>query len=352
MKQYQAEARVWPVSQGEGVIVSVVDSGVMEDHQDLAGQVLPGADFSGAKTDGRVDGEGHGTGIASLIAGHGHGTGSGVMGLAPKAKILPIRIRAAGEHPELRQSDIELAVRYAVDHGAKVVNLSVGGYDPLDSAARQAILYAVSKDVVVVAATGNSGDSGAPVEYPAAFPGVVAVGAVGENGSLWARSTSGPETTLVAPGTAIYQATAKSTSGYGVGDGTSDAAAYVSATAALIRAAYPGLSAGQVINRMITTATAPADGGAVPNGRYGYGILAPAKALEANPAVDNGPRDNPLLHRVESQATDEPTGTPAPVVPQAGGAGGWYGVVWGVLGGGVLLVAGVGVWVGRRVRRR
>lgn len=353
LKQYQAETRIWPVSQGEGVIVSVVDSGVMADHQDLTGQVLAGADFSGAKTDGRVDDEGHGTGIASLIAGHGHGSGSGVMGLAPKAKILPIRIRAAGERPELRQSDIELAVRYAADHGAKVVNLSVGGYDRLDSAARQAILYAVAKDVVVVAATGNSGDSGAAVEYPAAFPGVVAVGAVSENGSVWERSTSGPETTLVAPGTAIYQATAKSTSSYGVGDGTSDAAAYVSATAALVRAAYPGLSAGQVINRMITSASAPADASAVPNGRYGYGILAPAKALEANPAVDGGPRENPLVHRAESQYPDARSAddTPAPVVPRAAVSAGWYWVVWGLVGGGVLLVGGLAGWGWWRVRR-
>ncbi|MFD0347651.1 S8 family serine peptidase [Kitasatospora aburaviensis] len=301
LKKYQAEARIWPVSQGEGVIVAVVDGGVMGDHQDLVGQVLPGGDFSGGRTDGRVDRDGHGTGMASLIAGTGHGSRAGIMGLAPKAKILPVKIRANGESPELQQSDVSLAVRFAVDHGARVINMSIGGYGRLDSEARAAISYAASKDVVLVASTGNSGDKGTGVEYPAAYPGVVAVAAVNEQGMVWEKSTPGAETTLAAPGVEVYRATAKSTGSYGIGDGTSDATAYVSATAALIRSKYPNLSAGQVINRMIKSASPPADGSTVPNAHYGYGIVDPAKALEPNPVVDGGPKENPLLGRVESQ---------------------------------------------------
>ncbi|MBV2154166.1 S8 family serine peptidase [Kitasatospora sp. SUK 42] len=362
IRTYEAGAKLWSVSQGDGVVVAVVDSGVREDHQDLTGQVLPGADFSGAKTDGRVDSNGHGTGVASLIAGHGHDGQSGVVGLAPKAKILPVRVRWNGEGVDLRQSDIELAVRFAVDHGAKIINMSIGGYDRLDYAARNAISYAVSKDVVVVASTGNSGDSAAPVEYPAAFPGVVAVGAVGEDGKLWERSTFGPETTLVAPGVNISEATAKSTSSYGVGRGTSDATAYVSATAALIRSKYPDLSAGQVINRMIKTATPPADGTVVPNVHYGYGILAPAKALEANPAVDGGPKENPLVKRAESQGAPssdgagDATGEPSEeaVAPGADGGGSGGDGTGLVIGAGVagVVVLGLVVAVVVRVRRR
>lgn len=93
--KYEVESKVWPVSQGDGVIVAVIDSGVAADHQDLTGQVLPGVDFSGEQSDGRVDKDGHGTGMASLIAAHGHGDQAGVMGLAPKAKILPVRIKLA-----------------------------------------------------------------------------------------------------------------------------------------------------------------------------------------------------------------------------------------------------------------
>ncbi|MFJ2778884.1 type VII secretion-associated serine protease mycosin [Kitasatospora sp. NPDC087315] len=367
LKKYEAETKVWPTSQGEGVVVAVVDSGVNQDHQDLTGQVLPGADFSGAGTDGRADADGHGTGIASLIAGHGHESQAGVMGLAPKAKILPVRIVWNGQSQDPQQSDIALAVRFAVDHGAKVINMSIGGFSRFDSQTRGAIDYAVSKDVVVAAATGNSGDSGAAVEYPAAFPGVVAVGAVGEKGNLWERSTFGPETTITAPGVDVYQATAKSTSSYGIGKGTSDATAYVSATAALIRSKYPGLSAGQVINRMIKSATPPGDGSAVPNDRYGYGVVSPAKALEANPAVDGGPKENPLLGRAESQGTPPgattavPGGEPSedvtepPMAAPVAGARGNPGITYTLVGAGgllVLVVAGVAGAVAVRARRR
>ncbi|MFE7192049.1 type VII secretion-associated serine protease mycosin [Kitasatospora sp. NPDC057541] len=304
---YQAESAVWPVSQGEGVTVAVIDSGVLKDHQDLTGQVLTGADFTGQNTDGTEDAGGHGTGMASLIAGHGHGAGAGIMGLAPKVKILPIRVML--EQSLLPQSDVARAIRYAVDHGAKVVNMSIGGPSGADPEERAAVKYALDKDVVLVASTGNDGDKQGAVDYPAAFPGVVAVGAVDRNGLIWSKSSFGPETTLVAPGAEVPHAIAKSTSAHGMGNGTSAATAYVSATAALIRAKYPELSAGQVINRMIKSAAPPADGSAVPNARYGYGVLSPAKALEANPAVDGGPRDNPLAGRAEAQA--------APTVPPA-----------------------------------
>ncbi|WP_051837197.1 type VII secretion-associated serine protease mycosin [Streptomyces sp. NRRL WC-3742] len=318
LKSFEAETKVWPVSQGEGVVVAVIDSGVNQDHQDLTGQVLPGADFTGANTDGRSDGDGHGTGMASLIAGHGHGSQVGVMGLAPKVKILPVKIKLGTDDYSFAVNELPRAIRFAVDHGAKVISMSLGGRFRFDLESRKAVAYAVSKDVVLVASTGN--DSSEPVEYPASFPGVVAVGAVDFKGALWDRSTSGPETTLVAPGAEIIRATAKSSTSYGMASGTSDSTAYVSATAALIRSKYPNLSAGQVINRMITTATKPADGSKVPSDRYGYGSVSPAKALEVNPAVDNGPRDNPLLTRKESQGdppADDPTDEPsiAPVVP-------------------------------------
>ncbi|MGW2540863.1 S8 family serine peptidase [Kitasatospora sp. NPDC001574] len=355
LRTYEAESKLWPDSQGEGVVVAVVDSGVRQDHQDLSGQVLSGADFSGAETDGREDVDGHGTGIASLIAGHGHGARAGVIGLAPKAKILPVRIRWNGERQDLQQSDVALAVRFAVDHGARVVNLSIGGYSRSDTQARDAINYAIARDVVVVASAGNDGDKGAAVDYPAAIPGVVAVGAVGEQTELWERSTYGPEITLVAAGAGTYQATAKSESSYGVGNGTSGATAYVSATAALIRAKYPNLSAGQVINRMIKSATPPTGGGAVPNDRYGYGLLAPAKALEPNAAVDGGARENPLLGRAESQGAPPVVSEEPWEEPVAGlGGGGNAGVAYTVTGAAGLVVAGgvVGVVLVVRGRRR
>lgn len=359
LASYRADSVLWPVSQGNGVTVAVIDSGVMKDHQDLVGQILPGADFTGEGSDGTVDKDGHGTGMASLIAGHGHGDNAGIMGLAPKVKVLPVRVSWTSTDT-VAQSGLAKGIRFAVDRGAKVINMSIGGYSGTDQETRAAVKYAVDHDVVLVASNGNSGQQAAPVEYPAAFPGVVAVGAVDRQGHLWEKSTYGPETTLTAPGAEVYRASAKSSAGYGVANGTSDSTAYVSATAALIRAKYPNLSAGQVVNRMIKTATPPADGSAVPNDRYGYGVLAPAKALQANPAVDNGPRENPLVGRKESQGAppvDDPTDgaseeAVAPGADGGGSSGNGVGVVVGAAAGGLVLVIGVVVALVVRARRR
>ncbi|WP_051965998.1 type VII secretion-associated serine protease mycosin [Kitasatospora mediocidica] len=357
LQRYGAESSVWPISQGDGVTVAVIDSGVDAVHQDLTGQVVNGGDFTGGTSNGLVDDLGHGTGMAGLIAGHGHGDGdgSGVMGLAPKAKILPIRVPLDdnGDFAAGQELNFAGALRYAVDHGAKVVNMSfyVGGLR-LNADARAAVDYAISRDVVLVAATGNLGNvSGAPVSYPAAFPGVVAVGAIDQKGALWDRSNQGPEISLVAPGVGIYSPGNRSSADYRYTSGTSDATAYVSAIAALVRSKYPALSAGQVINRMITSAAAPPDGSKVPNDRYGYGIASPSKALAPNPAVDNGSTANPLLSRPESQGAPE---SALPVVPVAAGkaASGavplWLVGVGGVLV--VLVVLGIVVLV-RRGRR-
>ncbi|MEV0531371.1 type VII secretion-associated serine protease mycosin [Kitasatospora sp. NPDC050463] len=362
LKKFAAEARVWPISQGDGVVVAVVDGGVSQEHQDLVGQVLPGADFSGGRTDGRVDSDGHGTAMASLIAGTGHGASAGVIGLAPKAKILPVRVRSVDGLPEAQQSDLAQAVRFAADQGVKVINVSLGGYSGADALTRDAIKYAASKDIVVVASAGNSGNKSSPVEYPAAFPGVVAVAAVDEQNRVWEKSTFGPETTIAAPGVGIYHASVTSTSSYNVGNGTSDATAYVSATAALIRSKYPALSAGQVINRMIKSATPPGDGSAVPNAHYGYGVVDPARALEPNAAVDGGAKANPLLGRAESQGASagsaaEPTDDASvpPMAAPVAGAGGNAGVTYTLLGAGgllVLVVAGVGAGLMARARKR
>ncbi|MFE6054641.1 type VII secretion-associated serine protease mycosin [Kitasatospora sp. NPDC056446] len=360
LKTFDAETKVWPVSQGEGVVVAVVDTGVNSEHQDLTGQVLPGADFSGTQSDGRIDTDGHGTGMASLIAGHGHGSQAGVMGLAPKAKILPVKVRTSEGGPIPEQNDLAAAIRFAADNSAKVVNISLSGVSRFDSQTRKAIAYAVSKDVVLVAGTGNDGSNDG-VGYPAAFPGVVAVGAADSKGVVWEESTSGSETTLIAPGVGVYHASAKSPTGYVAANGTSDSTAYVSATAALIRSKYPDLSAGQVINRMIKSATPPANGTVVPNNHYGYGLVAPAKALEADPAVDNGPRENPLVKRPESRGTppsDDPTdeadpSSVAPVVPEAGGGGDNTGLVIGAVAVGALVLglSVVAVFQARRRRR-
>ncbi|MEV6027946.1 type VII secretion-associated serine protease mycosin [Streptomyces sp. NPDC052036] len=283
--------KVWAESRGQGVTVAVIDTGVDASNPDLVGQVLPGKNVTGSDEDPHRDTNGHGTGMASIIAGHGHGAGysSGVIGLAPKAKILPIK---AGNSSEDVNELWPAGVRYAVDHGASVINLSFK-----DSLARpgsegaKAIEYAQRRDVVVVASTGNDGS--AEVDYPGKLPGVVAVGAVDQSLNLWDNSNYGAGVTLTAPGVKIVEADPSQPSGYSEGTGTSDAAAYVSATAALVRAKYPNLTAGQVINRLIKSATfLNHDVKKTPDEEYGYGIIRPYKALTMN--IPAGPKEGPL----------------------------------------------------------
>ncbi len=275
----------WRHATGDGVTVAVVDSGVDGDHPDLKGQVLAGLDLVADSGDGRVDPVGHGTTVSAFIA--GRGDDDGVIGIAPKAKILPIRVLDR----ENRYDDalvVAKAVRWAVDSGAKVINLSLGGTG--SSAALAAALdYAFAKDVVVVACTGNAGSTTATdVWYPAREPGVIAVaGLEREGGELWTGSITGRQTVVAAPATELVGARPN---GYWRIQGTSFAAPMVSATAALVRSRWPGMSAGDVVNRIISTARDLGSPGR--DEVYGYGMVDPVKALTASvPAVADNPLD-------------------------------------------------------------
>jgi type VII secretion-associated serine protease mycosin len=292
---------VWSESQGQGVTVAVVDTGVDGSHPDLTGQVLKGKDVTGTGADAQNDTDGHGTGMASIIAGHGHGTNnaSGVIGLAPKARILPIKATVADDYNDDQWAK---GVRYAVDQGAEVINLSFA--DSLatpGSEGAKAIEYAQQHDVVVVSGTGNDGS--ASLEYPAALPGVVAVGAIDESLKIWVNSNHGPGVTLAAPGVNIARADTSHSNGYAEGSGVSDATAYVSATAALVRAKYPNLTAGQVINRLIKSATfLNRDVKKAPDEEYGYGIIRPYKALTMD--IPKGSKQGPLAQASPSTSTN------------------------------------------------
>jgi type VII secretion-associated serine protease mycosin len=286
LAELNAEA-AWRLSNGTGVIVAVVDSGVDGSHPDLAGQVVPGIDLVQQSGTGQSDPVGHGTTVAGLIAGRGDDS-RGVVGLAPKAKILPVRVL----DEENRYDDaliVARGVRWAVDKGAKVINLSLGG-GGTSPALAAAIDYAFARDVVVVACTGNvTPPSPTDVWYPAREPGVVAVAGLERNtDSLWSGSITGPETTLTAPATDLFGARP---GGFWRVQGTSFAAPLVAATAALIRSRWPEMSAANVINRLIRTAR---DLG--PAGRddsFGFGLVDPVAALSSNvESVDRNPLDD------------------------------------------------------------
>jgi serine protease len=279
-------ADAWNYASGAGVTVAVIDSGVDATHEDLTGQVLPGLDLVDPQDDGDTDLVGHGTTVAAIIAGRGDDS-AGVEGIAPKAKILPVRVL----DQENRYDDaliVARGVRWAVDHGARVINLSLGG-NGSSAALAAALDYAFAKDVVVVACTGNTSASTSPeVWYPAREPGVIAVAGMEKDGTdLWSGSITGPETVVTAPATQIVGARP---GGYWKVQGTSFAAPMVSATAALIRSRWPTMSAAEVINRIIRTAKDLGAPGRDPV--YGFGMVNPTAALTQDvPSVSVNPLD-------------------------------------------------------------
>ncbi|QGN46447.1 type VII secretion-associated serine protease mycosin [Micromonospora sp. WMMD558] len=318
-EQWQIDAlratTAWRTSTGSGVIVAVIDSGVDASHPDLAGQVLPGLDLVDPQGAGDPDPVGHGTTVAGLIAGRNDDS-RGVVGLAPEARILPVRVLDAKN----RYDDamvVAKGVRWAVDNGARVINLSLGGSS--DSAALAAALdYAFARDVVVVACTGNVATStNSKVWYPAREPGVLAVSGLDRDSeNLWSGAITGRQTVLTAPATGLVGA--RSPGGYWRVQGTSFAAPLVAATAALVRARYPQMSAGDVVNRLLATARDIGPTGR--DERFGYGLVDPVAALTADvPAIGRNPLDDQSSPGVVGFG-------PAPGTADAAASGGEVGI--------------------------
>jgi type VII secretion-associated serine protease mycosin len=290
-EQWQIDAlhapTAWRYATGAGVVVAVVDSGVDAKHPDLVGQVLPGIDLVNGSGDGRTDPVGHGTTVAGLIAGR-NDDDHGVVGIAPGAKILPVRVLDRDNRYD-DAAIVAKGVRWAVDNGARVINLSLGGVGASPALA-EALEYAFAKDVVVVACTGNVTPS-APTEvwYPAREPGVLAVAGLDHTNSdrLWPNSITGDETVLSAPANGLLGARP---GGYWRVQGTSFASPLVAASAALVRSHWPRMSAANVVNRLILTAHDLGVAGR--DDSFGFGAVDPAAALTATLAlVDHNPLD-------------------------------------------------------------
>ena len=279
----------WQVTKGKGVTVAVLDTGVDVDAPDLSGDVTVGPDYTqGADPLGYTPPLEHGTYIASLIGGHGSGPGDtlGVVGVAPQAKILAVRVILDDGEPGLQayNQDKKFAdaigngIYYAVRHGATVINMSLGSDDPTGYL-RSAIAYAVSKGVVVVASAGNNGTSSgyAPYIYPASFTGVIAVAAVTSTGTRAFFSEQNSSVLLSAPGVGVIGAGPDGE--YLDAEGTSPSAALVSGVAALIRSRYPALGPALVEQALITSTTHRPSGGY--STATGFGEVDAAAALRA-----------------------------------------------------------------------
>jgi type VII secretion-associated serine protease mycosin len=333
------------LTEGAGISVAVVDTGVKADHRDLAGNVLPGTDFNKSGTKGWVDTDGHGTAMAGLIAGHGHGAGhtAGVLGIAPEAKIIPIRVLKDNNRAT---TDIPAAIDDAVRRGARVISMSLGTTNTpeLDSA----LARAIAADVVLVSASGNRPKE-TFVQFPARYPGVVAVAATARNGKLAPISVTGKEVVLSAPGADIISTS--NTGAYEQGDGTSASTAIVAGAAALVRARFPKLSAAEVVHRL--TATATDKGAPGRDSEYGFGELNLVAALTADvpPATAR-----PSVTGATGPATAPATGASGAAAPPAGSAMrvDWVavGVVLAAVAFVVVVIVVLIVWLVVRGRRR
>jgi hypothetical protein len=292
----------WTVTQGKGVVVAVIDSGVDPNVTDLAGNVLTGPNLSGVRTSPSSPNWGvHGTWMASLVAGHGNGPGdtSGIIGTAPESKVLSIRVITDSGDPHdtayerepaaAGQSELAEAITYAVAHHVQVISMSLG-YSQQSRPVRAALQDAYEHNVVVVASAGNAGNTGgppgpdgtqsaSPYSFPADYPGVLGVAAVNNAGQVASFSSQNLSVQVAAPG---YKVPAQGRDGqYWYVSGTSPACALTAGVVALIKSVYPHLTDSQVISA-ITSSTTPSTR---PPGGYddqiGFGVVNAAGALTA-----------------------------------------------------------------------
>lgn len=353
--------QAWQYATGTGVTVAVVDSGVDQANVHLRQSVLPGTNLLPRSTDSRgwQDAAGHGTAIAGEIAARPV-KGSGVVGIAPNASILPVRVfyaddqdsRSAGVGP--RNDRIATGIRYAADHHAQIINVSMSTSTD-DPALRAAVQYASAKGSLVVASGGNrdtASDKQDGLRYPGAYPQALAVAAVDDSDQVTDDSIHGPHIGVVAPGTDVL------TSYFTVGDcllsstgsvSTSFATAYVSGAAALIAQRYPLETPAQWKYRLQVTAARPDR--SQRDDDSGWGLIQPLQALSF---VDDGTAQGPPdpAHPAASVPA-----VPAPELVASAAADPLHAsrrwLLWSALaGGGLLLILLIlGPYVRRQDRR-
>ncbi len=340
-----AMPQAWQYATGAGVTIAVVDSGIDRANAHLSSALLPGTDLLPANQDpnGWQDAAGHGTAIAGEIAARPV-KGSGVVGIAPKAMLLPVRVfysddqdsRNAGVGP--RSDRMAAGIRYAADHHAQIINVSMS--TPTDDPGlHAAVRYATAKGSLVIASGGNrdtSSDKSDSPRYPGAYPEALAVAAMDDSDQVTDDSIHGPHIGVAAPGTDVL------TTYFAAGDcdlsstgnvSTSFATAYVSGAAALLAQRYPHESPAEWKYRLEVTAArtdrSHRDDDA------GWGLIQPAQALTLvadgtaagppDPAHPIASSPAPVASPLHAEATADPLRTARRALP------------WAALGGGGLL---------------
>lgn len=305
MVDFLALKEAWNTTKGEGITVGIIDTGVDAEHPDIKDNVEGGKSISGETDDGLEDPVGHGTATASLIAGHGHGDGndSGIIGIAPEAKILSAEVQV-DDSTKSSSSNIAAGVEWLADNGADIIAIGMGHVGTNDTE-HEAIKYAaIERGIPIVASAGNVGDKAGPneeelprteIRYPAGYEEVVGVSAVDKSGKLADVSMYGPQVAVAAPGSSdvIAAKPGGGTDGFG---GTSAAQAITAGVMALLKAKYPDETRMELTWRLTELTTEAGKDG--PDDKYGFGIVNPVKALTQEPG--------PLPENLKDP---EPTGT-------------------------------------------
>ncbi|WP_082036134.1 S8 family peptidase [Bacillus sp. B-jedd] len=270
----------WSISRGsKDITIALVDTGVDLNHPDLKNRLVRG--YNVLKDNNNPDDDnGHGTHVAGIIASETN-NGLGVAGITWFNKIMPVK--AMGKDGYGTTFDIAKGIYWATDNGAKVINLSLGNYQP-SRALKEAIDYAHKRDVVIVAAAGN--DHSRQPTYPASYPQVLAVSAVDHDGGLAEFSNYGTYVDVAAPG--VYIPSTYFRSRYAALSGTSMASPHVAGLAGLIRSENPKLSNRQVAR--IIKKSAADTGLKGPDAQFGSGIIDVNRALQMARDMKNPPR--------------------------------------------------------------
>lgn len=291
------------------VLVAVVDTGIYAAHPDFEGHVIVGQDFVNGDNDA-ADDEGHGTHIAGIIGAVGN-NGRGVAGMCWQCRLLSVK--ALDDQGRGSAVEVSNSIRYAVDRGAKIINLSLGN-DRDSRLLHEAVRYATSRGVLLIAAAGNEGDTGNPVEYPAAYPEVLAVAATDSTDAHAAFSNYGSYIDIAAPGVAIGSTlwVPGQVETYGAASGTSEATPFVSGLAALMWSINPALTADDIRRLIIETADDLGAPGV--DAYFGAGRINAARAVNA---AAPGTLPTPLPPSPTPLPNQTTTPTPAPLPSDA-----------------------------------
>ena len=363
----------WQTTRGAGQTIAIIDTGIGSGPPEFQGAVAGGTDVSGlGSSDGRtpvgVVDSNHGSWVASLAAARGTANGTGMVGVAPEAELLSVSLGFGSSATVPFVEQVATAIRWSVDHGATVINLSFTtntlAWDPLWDGAFE---YAFDHDVVVVVAAGNRGSGTTRVGAPATIPGVLTVGGVDPQGNASVQaSTQGYTIGVSAPSENLLGVSADGR--IVQWSGTSGAAPIVAGIAALVRSAHPELDVANVINRLIKTARPAAGNDPL---LYGAGIVDATGAVSASVAsvtenpmgslsewirvyrrADSGPVPDQTVAPVEVEAlppADQATPARSPLLPSQ------ESLIYGTLPLAAITLAGILVALGvtaaaRRVR--